>query len=174
MNTTIELMKNRRTSRSFTETQLTAQELDEIIAAGLNAPSGRGLQSAILVAVQDPETIAKLEDINRAILGKDVNPFFGAKTLIVVMASPEVAHTYWFDGSACAMNIVTAAESLGLSSCCVARAKEGFQTDAGKAFMKEQGIPEHYEGIIHLVIGHRAGEMPEPKECKPNRLFKVL
>ncbi len=59
-NPILENIRTRRSVRKYKEAQITEDELNTVLEAGTYAPSGRGLQSPILVAVQDPGTKSSL------------------------------------------------------------------------------------------------------------------
>ena len=59
-----------------------------------------------------------------------------------------------------------AAESLGVSSCWIHRAKETFNTDEGKLLLKKWGISGDYEGVGNCILGYLDGEKPIAKERK--------
>ena len=69
MNPVIENMMERRSVRKFKPDLPTKEELNEIIEAGLYAPTGRGLQSPRFIVVTDPELIHELAEGNRRIGG---------------------------------------------------------------------------------------------------------
>lgn len=85
MNETINNLINRRSVRSYQDKQVDQATLDLILKAGEYAPSGMGKQSAIMVVIQDPETIKKLSRLNGAIMNSDDDPFYGAPTVVVVL-----------------------------------------------------------------------------------------
>ena len=135
MNETTKVLCERRSVRSFKDSQVPKDVLDEILKCGTYAPSGMGLQSAVIVAIQDKDLIDKIAKINASILGRDINPFYGAPTLIVVLAKKDIP-THVKDGSSVITNILNAAFSLGVDSCWIDRAKETFETEAGKSLLK--------------------------------------
>ena len=63
-----------------------------------------------------------------------------------------------------------AASSIGVDSCWVHRAKETFETEEGKAFKKQWGIPDNYVGIGNCILGYRTGDLPEAAKRKPGRI----
>ena len=69
MNETIKNILERRAIRAYKPEQISPDLLDEILNAGLYAPSGMGMQSPITVAVQDKETISELSRMNAAVMG---------------------------------------------------------------------------------------------------------
>ena len=51
-------------------------------------------------------------------------------------------------------NLMLAAYSLGIGSCWIHRAKEEFESKAGKEILGELGINGEYEGIGHCILGY--------------------
>ncbi len=173
MNQTIENIIQRRSCRKFLNKQISDEELNAVLEAGLYAPSGMGKQSPLFIVVQDKEVIAELSKINTALWKKGPDGFFGAPTLIIVLSSPQILHTYIQDGMACVQNMLIAAESLGLGAACISRAKQGVESEYGKKLLAKLGIEEHYEGIEHIILGYRDGEKISPPKRHEKRIFKV-
>lgn len=165
MNETIKTLIERRSCKKFKTEQIKKEELDLILQAGMNAPTGKGMQSPIILVLQDKEKIEKLREINKKILGRDVDPFYNAPTVLVVMADKNM-FTYVEDGSLVLGNMMNAAFSLGVGSCWIHRAKEEFETPEGKALLKEWNISENYVGVGHCILGYADMEYPEPKPRK--------
>ena len=80
----IEALTTRRSCRSFKQEQIKNEELQTILACGLNAPSGKNKQSSKIVVVQNQEEIKELSKLNAIIFGKDVDPFYGAPTVCFI------------------------------------------------------------------------------------------
>ena len=164
MNETIKNLVERRSCRKYSSTQIKEDELNSVLKAGEYAPTGMGMQSPIIVVLQNKSIIDKLSKINAKIMGKDEDPFYGAPTVLVVLADKNLG-TYIEDGSLVLGNLMNAAYSLGLGSCWIHRAKEEFETDEGKELLKEWNISENYVGIGHCILGY-----PEEKsEAKPRK-----
>jgi len=160
----------RRSVRSFKDSQVPKDVLDEILKCGTYAPSGMGLQSAVIVAIQDKDLIDKIAKINASIMGRDTNPFYGAPTLVVVLAKKDIP-THVKDGATVITNILNAAFSLGVDSCWIDRAKETFETEFGKDLLKSWGLDESYEGVGNVILGYRNGELPIAKPRKENYII---
>ncbi|MBQ3519036.1 MAG: nitroreductase [Clostridia bacterium] len=172
MNQTIRDLLQRRSIRQFKDEQVSEELLDIVLEAGTFAPTGMNRQSPLMVAVQNKETIEILRKMNAAILGNpDADPFYGAPIIIVVFAYKNV-RTYREDGSLVIGNLCNAAHAVGLGACWIHRAKEEFETEEGKALMKEWGIAENYEGIGHCILGIPS-VIPETKPRKENYIIKV-
>lgn len=172
MNEVIKILKERRSIRKFQKIQIKEEELEQILEAGKFAPTGMGKQSPVMVVVQDPDTIARLRHMNGAVWGRDGDPFYGAPTVIVVLADSEVS-TYREDGSLMLGNLMNAAHAIGIGSCWIHRAKEEFESEEGKTLLRQWGLKESYAGIGHCILGYAEGDPLSPKPRKENYVIRV-
>ena len=67
--------------------------------------------------------------------------------------------------------MMLAAQSLGISSCWIHRAREVFETVEGKALLKKWGIPEGYIGIGHCALGYTDAPAPGEKTPKADHIL---
>jgi nitroreductase len=173
MNETLHVLKERRSIRRYRKEQIKPAELDAILEAGTYAPSGKGLQTAVMVVVQDPETIARLSRQNAAVWGKpEADPFYGAPTVIVVLADSREAN--WVqDGSLVMGNLMNAAWSLGVGSCWINRAREVFDQPEGKKLLEKWGLPDCYRGVGNCILGYADGPAPAAKPRKADYIRRV-
>ncbi|MEZ4508307.1 MAG: nitroreductase family protein [Eubacteriales bacterium] len=172
MNETLKNLKTRRSIRSFLPKQVEQDLLDQVLEAGTYAPTGGGQQVPVIVAVQDPATVKQLSRMNAKVIGNDSDPFYGAPTVLVVLANRS-RRTYLLDGASVMTTLVNAAHAAGLASCWIHRAKEMFESDEGKALLAKWGIEGDYEGIGNVVVGYPAGPAPEPAPRKANYIIRV-
>ena len=172
MNDTLKTLMERRSVRSYKPDQIPEGVLEQILLAGEYAPSGMGMQSAVMVAVQDPETIRTLSRINAEIMGTDGDPFYGAPTVVVVLADRRRG-TCVEDGSLVMGNLMNAAFSLGVDSCWIHRARETYETEEGKALLKKWGLSEDYIGIGNCILGYSDQPLPQPKPRKEGFVIRA-
>lgn len=172
MNETMQTMLRRRSCRSYTNEQIREADLEQILLAGTYAASGMGRQAAKIVVVQDTETREQLRKMNAAIMGMDGDPFYGAPTVCVILADPEV-RTWNEDGSLVIGNMMLAAESIGAASCWIHRAQQEFDSPEGKALLKKWGIPERYRGVGHCILGYAAQEPAPARPRKADYIHRV-
>lgn len=171
MNETLKTLKDRCSAKSYVNRQVPDELLDQVLEAGLYAPSGKNNQQVVAVAVRDKATRDQLSKMNAAVLGSDADPFYGAPCVIVVLSDPE--RTTWVeDGSLVMGNMMLAAEALGLGACWVHRAKEMFDSQEGKALLKKWGLPETMRGIGNCILGY-AENTPVPKPRREGRIVKI-
>ncbi len=162
---TLTTLKTRRSCRAYKPDHVEEDKLNAILEAGTYAATGMGKQSPIILVVKDPAVREKLAKLNAAAMGTNIDPFYGAPELLVVLANKAVP-TYLYDGSLVMGNMMNAAADLGVASCWVHRAKEEFESEEGRAILKELGIEGDYEGIGNLILGYASGPAPSPAPRK--------
>ncbi|MBQ7991737.1 MAG: nitroreductase [Solobacterium sp.] len=166
------VIRNRRSVRKYTEEKVSQDKVDEIIEAGLWAASGMGKQAPVILQIDDKETRDQIAKLNAAVMGRDMDPFYGAPQVLIVLADRSAA-TYLYDGALTMGNMMLKAYDLGVSSCWIHRAKEVFNTEEGKAILARAGIEGDYEGIGNLIIGYCDGELPPARERNQGRVYKI-
>lgn len=175
MNDTLKVLETRRSCRSFKPDMVKEEDIQAVIKAGTYAATGRGLQSPIIIAVTNKEKRDEISRANRCInpaWAEDFDPFYGAPVILIVLADRNVP-TYLYDGSLVLGNMMNAAESLGLGSIWIHRAKEEFDSDFGKQILKELGIEGDYEGIGHCALGYAAEPAKAPAPRKENYVYYI-
>ena len=162
---------NRRSIRRYKEDQVPDDLLDQVLTAGLYAPTGMNRQNIVMVAVRDKETRDQLSRMNAAVMGSDRDPFYGAPCVIVVLGDPEI-YPVVENGSLVLGNLMNAAYAVGLGSCWIHRAKQTFETEEGKALLRKWGLKENLVGIGNCILGY-ADESPEAKPRLDGRIVKI-
>jgi len=171
-NPTLETLKSRRSVRSYQKKQVEEEALQAILEAGTYAATGMNRQSPVIVCVQDKETRDKLQKMNAAVMGADRDPFYGAPTVVVVLADRTIP-TCVEDASLVIGNMMNAAFSVGVDSCWIHRARQEFETEEGRALLNAWGIVGDYVGVGHLILGYRDGDLPETRVRKENYIIRI-
>lgn len=173
-NFVIKTIKDRRSTRSFRPEMPSDETINAIISAGTYAPSGMNRQSPIIIAVRDRELKRELSRLNAKILGRgaEFDPFYNAPVILVVLAD-RTKPTYLYDGCMVMANLMIAAESLGVGSCWIHRAKEEFETEQGRRILKSLGITGDFEGIGHLIIGYAKEKPTEIPSRKADYIYRI-
>ena len=171
MNEVIKDILERRSIRKYKDKMVEEELIDEVLKAGTYAPTGMNRQSPIIIAITNKEVRDKLSKLNAKIMGSNIDPFYGAPVVLVVLADKSYP-SYIYDGSNVMENMMIAAKSLGLGTCWIHRAKEEFETEEGKEILKSLGITGDYEGIGNCILGYPEGEV-EAKERKANYIYKI-
>ena len=160
----------RRSIRSYRPDMLPREVIEKIAEAGTYAPTGMNRQTPIIVAVTNKELRDRMSRLNAAVLNMDSDPFYGAPVVLVVLAErSDPNHVY--DGSLVMANLMLAAHAMGVGSCWINRAREVFDTDEGKAILRDLGIEGDYEGVGNCILGYTEGEEPQAKPRKENWVY---
>ena len=69
----LENLKTRRAIRKYLPRQVEPEKLDLILEAGTYAPTGMGMQSPVIIAVQDPQSVQKLAKLNAKVMNSSSN-----------------------------------------------------------------------------------------------------
>ena len=169
---TLTTLKTRRSCRAYKPELIEEEKLNAILEAGTYAATGMGKQSPIILAVTDRALRDRLSKMNAAVMGTDMDPFYGAPEVVIVLANKDIP-TYLYDGSLVMGNMMNAAADLGVASCWIHRAKEEFESAEGKAILKDLGIEGNYEGIGHLILGYAAKPENAPAPRKADYIYRV-
>ena len=172
MSETLTTLKTRRSCRAYRPEHVEEEKLQAILEAGTYAATGMGKQSPIILVIRDPEIRKQLTKLNAAAMGMDIDPFYGAPDLLVVLANRDIP-TFVYDGSLVMGNMMNAAADLGVASCWIHRAREEFESEEGKAILKKLGIEGNYEGIGNLILGYAAKPAGEAAPRKSNYVYVV-
>ena len=174
MNEVLKVLESRRSCRNFKPDMVKQEELKAIIKAGTYAATGMGKQSPIIIAVTNKELRDALSEENRKIGGwkEGFDPFYGAPVVLVVLANKDIP-TYIYDGALVMGNLMNAAESLGVGSIWIHRAKEEVDSEFGKDLLKKLGIEGNFEGIGPCALGYAAEPSKAAAARKENYVYYV-
>lgn len=173
MNEVLNVISKRRSVKKYKDAPV-PQELVEMIAeAGKCAPTGMNKQSPIILAITNKQKRDWLSGLIAKIRQKETeDPFYGAPVVLTVLYDKSV-HTGIYDGSVVMQNMLLAATSLGLGCCWIHAAKDVFETEEGKDFLKDLGITGDYEGVGNCIVGYMEGDYPKERPKKENYIYYI-
>ena len=124
------------------------------------------------VAVTDPATVKRLSQLNAQVMVSNSDPFYGAKTVVVVLVDRSVP-THLEDGSLAMGNLLNAAYALGVDSCWIHRAHEVFDSPEGLELLASWSLPADgsLRGVGHCILGYAEDTLPEPKPRRDNVVY---
>ena len=175
VNPVLSNMMARRSIRKYLDKPVEHEKLEVIVRAGINAPSGMNRQPWIIRVVEDQKLIADVtevykrnnpEQVNR---DKDFkNMFRNAPNLICVCTPAEGGGA--LDAGLLGENMMLAAQSMGLGTCCLGGPVRFLNSNAeAKFFLDRLDIPEGYKLNYILAIGYP----DEQPDAKPRDASKV-
>ena len=170
-NPVMQALLTRRSVRSYRPDPVAPEILDAILKAGTFAPTGMGAQSPMIVAVENPEDRAAVQALNCQARGGSGDPYYGAPTILLVLADP-ARNTCVEDASCVLATMMVAAHALG-ASCWIHGEHEMFQLPEGKALLEKWGLPGNLRGVGSLALGYAAGPLPQPRPRKDGYVVRV-
>lgn len=192
-----EIMQNiisRRAIRRFDPKQLSESDLEQILQAGLYAPSAGGRQGVIFAVCQDKAINERLGKIKRAnskpkmataesYVSKEqpsiaddpklINAFYDAPTVITMFAPKN----FLFSSEDCAVaaeNMMLLASSLGVGSCYIGQGFTAFADSYGQEILRKWDIRSDYYAVMQLLLGYprKDDNPPLPKPRKNGRVLR--
>ena len=172
-NAMLEEILNRRSCRDFDPNhQVEDEKLNQIIQAGLLAPTGVNRQGTEIIVIQDKKVRDELSALNGSIMGTPNDPFYGAPTVCLVIARKSALAK--LDGGACIENMLLEATHQGVNSCWIHRGEEEIASEEGRRILSSTGIDfEEYIGIGHVILGYSLGARPKEKAIREGRVHKI-
>ena len=166
-----EIIKKRRACRSFDSNKpVESEKIQEIVNAGLLAPTGMNKQETVVLIVENKEKREGLANLNAGVIGWKRDPFYGAPVVLVVIAKKSPFAD--LDGAAMIMSMLLEATNQGLGSCWIHRAKEVLETEEGKMLFAETGLDlDEYVGVGNIALGYASKAIDDEKAILPNRAY---
>lgn len=171
-NEVLQTIKARRSVRSYTEQQVSEEDLNLILEAACHAPNGMNYQTWHFTAIRNAELLEQLNEKIKGAFAKSNDPrlqerghsqtyccYYHAPTLIIVSNEP----TQWWAGMDCAcalQNIFLAAKSLGIGSCWINQLGQTCDDPDVRAFLTELGIPENHRVYGCAALGYQPADAP--------------
>ena len=194
MRNVMKTILHRRAIRRYSEKQIEENVLQEILKAGLYAPSAGGRQGVIFAVCQDKEVNERLGKIKRA----NSNPHMATKTSYVSKEQPSIADDpnltnafynaptvitlfapkdFLFAKEDCAIaaeNMMLAADAFGVGSCYIGQGWPAFADPYGQEILKKWAIRPDYYAVMQLLLGYpREGDdHPTAKPRNPGRVLR--
>jgi nitroreductase len=180
MNETIKLLLSRRSIRSYKQDQLSDEELQTILKAGMFAPSAMNQQLWHFTAVQNKEMLHKINvSCKNAMLksgvkaleerakSPDFSVLYNAPTLIIVSCDTK-AIAPQNDCTLALQNMFLAAESLDIGSCWIHAIPQILNSENGVDMKKDLGIPEGYNLYCSGAFGYKTNDSPDAPQRNEN------
>lgn len=166
----LELMKQRRSVRSYTCEMVSEEDLNKILMAGLLSASGRAIRPWEMIVVQSPDTLCKMAESR----DHGAKMLEGAKAAVVVIADETKTDVWTEDCSIVMANMHLMASSLGVGSCWIqGRLRKSVGEDSTEGYMRKLlGFPENYRLEATLSLG-MPEEIKEPAEVTKDLWEKV-
>ena len=162
LNPVLSSMMARRSIRKYLSQPVEHNKLATVVRAGIHAPSGMNRQPWAVRVVENQKLIA---DVNAA-AGRSL--FYGAPALICVCTPADGSGQ--LDAGLLGENMMLAAQSLGLGTCCLGGPVRFLvANEKCKFFLERLDIPANYKLNYILAIGYP----DEQPAAKPREALKA-
>ena len=166
-NEVVQTIMSRRSIRKYLDKPVEHEKLALIAKCGINDPSGMNMQPWAVRVVENQDFIKGTTEIfkkeNPEQVKRDANfkNMYRNAPNIIVVATPKDAGQ--LDAGLLGENMMLAAKSLGLGTCCLGSPVRFLQSsEACKPYLAKLNLPEDYEICYILAVGY-PDEAPEAK-----------
>ena len=174
-NPVINCIMARRSVRKYLDKPVEHEKLEAIAIAGINAPSGMNRQPWVVRVVENQKLIADVTEVYKQENAEQVkrdknfkNMFRNAPNIICVCSPADGGGE--LDAGLLGENMMLAAQSLGLGTCCLGGPVRFLKTnEKAKFFLDSLDIPSDYQ--LHYIIA--VGYPDEQPDAKPRDASKI-
>lgn len=187
MNPVLQAIHDRRSIRRFKSQPVDRQQLEQVVEAGRQAPTGGNTRTTRFVVIQNPQILERIQETACdafAQMEADENTYkslrhsiqaskkggyrflYEAPVLILTTNLRNYGNAY--SDCACALeNMMLAAHSLGLGSCWINQLRWLNQCEPVCKMLEEYGIPPEEMVCGGLVVGvpHQQPPIPSQEGC---------
>lgn len=174
-NAVIEAIMSRRSIRVYKDTPVEREKLQRIAECGVNAPNAMNAQNWNVRIIDSKEYIDGVTEIYKAANPEAVqrdpnfkNMFRNAPAVIAV-AAPQGGYSS-IDCGLLGENIMLAAHSLGLGTCCLGGPVRFLSSNAdAKPYLDRLKLDDGYELLYLIAVGYP----DEAPDARPRNLDKI-
>ena len=160
----------RRSIRKYLDKPVEHEKLAYLVECGINAPSGSNRQPWVLRLLAQVNDVFKQQNAKQVARDKGFKNLFRNAPNIILVCTPAKGGGE-IDAGMLGQNIMLAAQSIGLGTCCLGGIVRFIQSDPKTEFFREAlGIPIDYKINYILAVGYP----DETPEAKPRDSSKVV
>lgn len=169
-----EVMMSRRSIRSYKDSLISRETLDEILKCGVNAPNGRNIQAyeirVLSSAMIDSITKAVVKDNPQIGQRKGFRNIFVDAPCVLCIAYDTTYDMSQVDCGLLGENIILSAWSKGIGSCCLGSSARWIKdSPSARPYLQKMNFTEGYELLYCIGLGY-PNETPE---AKPRTMDKI-
>ena len=162
----VETIMTRRSVRNYTTEAVDREQMAKILECGIYAPSAMNMQPWAVRVVDAPDFIEGVTNI-----AVEQNPqlkeqegfrnFFRNAPTVAFIACPVESYSGEYDCGLLSENMMLAAWSMGVGSCCLGSVVPVMNSEAAKPYLERLQLPEGYKLQVAIAFGY-----PEPNSTK--------
>lgn len=170
----VKTIMERRSIRKYKPQPVEREKMQTIVECGVNAPNAMNRQPWEVRVVDNPDFINGVTELYKKEQPKAVedpnfkNMFRNAPTVVFVGRDVQSGSAE-FDCGLLSENMMLAAQSMGIGSCCLGSPAAFMRSPAAAEYLKQLGFSEGYELLYCIAFGYP----DEAPAAKPRDLTKI-
>ena len=170
----VKTIMERRSIRKYKPQPVEREKMQTIVECGVNAPNAMNRQPWEIRVVDNPDFINGVTELYKKEQPKAAedpnfkNMFRNAPTVVFVGRDVQSGSAE-FDCGLLSENMMLAAQSMGIGSCCLGSPAAFMRSPAAAEYLKQLGFSEGYELLYCIAFGYP----DEAPAAKPRDLTKI-
>lgn len=170
----VKTIMERRSIRKYKPQPVEREKMQTIVECGVNAPNAMNRQPWEVRVVDNPDFINGVTELYKKEQPKAAeepnfkNMFRNAPTVVFIGRDVQSGSAE-FDCGLLSENMMLAAQSMGIGSCCLGSPAAFMRSPAAAEYLKQLGFSEGYELLYCIAFGYP----DEAPAAKPRDLTKI-
>lgn len=170
----VKTIMERRSIRKYKPQPVEREKMQTIVECGVNAPNAMNRQPWEIRVVDNPDFINGVTELYKKEQPKVAedpnfkNMFRNAPTVVFIGRDVQSGSAE-FDCGLLSENMMLAAQSMGIGSCCLGSPAAFMRSPAAAEYLKQLGFSEGYELLYCIAFGYP----DEAPAAKPRDLTKI-
>ena len=174
----METIMTRRSIRDYKEEPVCRETMAEILKCGIYAPSALNMQPWAVRVVDSKEFLDGVTAIAVAqnpMIAEQPNfrNFFRNAPTVAFIACPVESYSGEFDCGLLSENMMLAAWSKGIGSCCLGSVVPVMNSPEAKPYLDRLQLPADYKLQVAIAFGYPEGEIPVAPERDASKAYYV-
>lgn len=166
MKEVLQNIKTRRSVRKYKDDPIPQEHLEDILTAGLYAPSARNTQNWQLTVVRGEKNLEALRSVVAEAIDQPNYPRFYNAPVLIMVSTPKDYPFGPFDSAAVIQNLFLEAHELGIGSVWVNQLLNICDEPKVREVLSRLRVPEDHKVWGCAALGYAQGEVPTDRENK--------
>lgn len=174
----MEVIMSRRSIRDYKSEAVDREQMAKVIECGIYAPSAMNQQPWAVRVVDDKEfldgvTAIAVEKMPQLKEQEGFRNFFRNAPTVAFIACPVESYSGEYDCGLLSENMMLAAWSMGIGSCCLGSVVPVMNSEEAKPYMERLNLPEGYKLLVAIAFGYPEGERPTAPERDSSKAYYI-
>jgi len=174
----VETIMTRRSVRDYKAEPVDRDQMAKVIECGIYAPSAMNMQPWAVRVVDAPDfiegvTAIALKQMPQLKAQAGFRNFFRNAPTVAFIACPEESYSGEYDCGLLSENMMVAAWSMGIGSCCLGSVVPVMNSEEAKPYLERLNLPEGYKLMVGIAFGYPAGDAPEAPARDASKAYYV-